>query len=217
MALGSWLDYGRKIEQAGAHALEINLYTVSDDLQATGAQIEAGLLTTVRELRGQLSIPLAVKMSPYFTNVGNMAQRFVEAGANGVIIFNRYPQPEIDLHRLTLAGELALSQPVDMRLPLQWIALLAGRVRASLAASTGIGSAEQTLKCLYAGADAVMLASAVLRDGPGGISRLLDELDAWLDARGVASLDVIRGTMSFARLKNQQAWIRGQYFERLQA
>jgi dihydroorotate dehydrogenase (fumarate) len=215
-APGHWLDYGRKIEQAGAQALEISLYTAPTDPGQSGAEIESSQLSAVRALRGQLSIPLSVKMSPYFTNVGNMAQRFIEAGANGVVIFDRYLQPDIDLQRLTLSIDQALSQPAEMRLSLQWIALLAGKVRASLAASTGAGNAEQALKYLYAGADAIMLASAVLGDDPGCIRRLLDGLGAWLDARGVASLDVIRGAMSFAKLKNQNAWVRGQYFEQRQ-
>jgi dihydroorotate dehydrogenase (fumarate) len=215
-AAGNWLDYGRKIEQAGAHALEVNLYRTPTDLDEAGEAIEAAYLAVVRELRGQLSIPLSVKMSPYFTNVGNMARRFVEAGADGVVIFNRYLQPDIDLNRLTLASSRTLSQPADMRLPLQWVALLAGQVRASLAASTGVGNAQQALGYLYAGADAVMLASAVLRDGPPCLSRLLNELNNWLDARGVASLDVVRGAMSFARLKNRNAWVRSHYLEPFQ-
>ncbi|ETN84076.1 dihydroorotate dehydrogenase 2 domain protein [Necator americanus] len=165
---GGWLDHGRRLQQAGAHALELNLYAVPTDLSESGSEIEM-----------------------------------------------RYP--DIDLHRLTLSSELVLSQPADMRLPLQWIALLAGRVQASLAASTGVGNAEQVIKYLYAGADVVMVTSAVLRDGPGCFSRILRGLDEWLETRGVASLDGIRGAMSFARLKDPGAYTRAQYLAQLQA
>ncbi|MBN3809890.1 MAG: dihydroorotate dehydrogenase-like protein [Paraburkholderia tropica] len=214
---GGWLDHGRQLQQAGAHALELNLFAVPTDLSESGSAIEMRYVRTVQELRGALTIPLSVKMGPYFTNVGNMASRFVEAGAAGLVIFNRFVQPDIDLHRLALSSEPVLSQPVDMRLPLQWIGLLAGRVQASLAASTGVENAEQVIKYLYAGADVVMVTSAVLRDGPGCFSTILRGLDEWLETRGVASLDGIRGAMSFARLKDPGAYTRGQYLAQLQA
>jgi dihydroorotate dehydrogenase (fumarate) len=213
---GGWLDFGKQIEQAGAQALEVNLYAVPTDLFESGAAIEERYVRIVQELRGQLGIALCVKMGPYFTNVGNLAQRFVEAGAAGLVVFNRFVQPDIDLHRLKLASELTLSQAIDMRLPLQWIALLAGRIRASLAASSGVENAEQVIKYLYAGADAVMVTSTVLREGPSCFERLLGGLKAWLEAREVDSLDAIRGAMSFARLKDPAAYTRGQYLDRLQ-
>ncbi|PYE17842.1 dihydroorotate dehydrogenase (fumarate) [Paraburkholderia silvatlantica] len=214
---GGWLDHGRQLQQAGAHALELNLYAVPTDLSESGSEIEMRYVRIVQELHAELTIPLSVKIGPYFTNVGNMARRLAEAGASGLVVFNRFVQPDIDLHRLTLSSELVLSQPADMRLPLQWIALLAGRVQASLAASTGVGNAEQVIKYLYAGADVVMVTSAVLRDGPGCFSRILRGLDEWLETRGVASLDGIRGAMSFARLKDPGAYTRAQYLAQLQA
>jgi dihydroorotate dehydrogenase (fumarate) len=211
-----WADYGRRLQEAGAHALELNLYAVPTDLDESGEQIEGRCLRVVHELRSQLDIPLSIKLSPYFTAVGNMAQRFAEVGANGLVIFNRYLQPDIDLRTLTLSSEPTLSQAADIRLPLQWIALLAGRVPVSLAASTGVVTAEQIVKYLYAGADVVMTTSAVLRDGPECITTLLDGLGEWLDARGVGSPAAIRGAMSFARLKNPDAYARGHYVDMLQ-
>lgn len=211
-----WADYGRALQEAGAHALELNLYSVPTDLDEMGEQIEARCLRVVHALSSQLDIPLSVKLSPYFTAVGNMAQRFAEVGANGLVVFNRYPQPDIDLRTLKLSSELTLSDAADIRLPLQWIALLAGRVPVSLAASTGVETAEQVVKYLYAGADVVMTTSAVLRDGPGCFKALLDGLREWLDARNLATPADIRGAMSFARLKNPHAYARDHYFEMLE-
>jgi dihydroorotate dehydrogenase (fumarate) len=212
-----WEDYGRRLQEAGAHALELNLYSVPTSIDETGGQIEARCVRVVHTLREQLDIPLVVKMSPYFTSVGNMAQRFADVGANGLVIFNRFLQPDIDLRTLALSSELALSHATDIRLPLQWIALLAGRVPVSLAASTGVESAEQVIKYLYAGADVVMTTSAVLRDGPACFTRLLDGLREWLDVRGVSSPARIRGAMSFLRLKDPGAYTRGHYIDTLQA
>jgi dihydroorotate dehydrogenase (fumarate) len=211
-----WEDYGRYLQEAGAHALELNLHSVPTDLGETGEQIEARCVRVVRTLRAQLDIPLAVKMSPYFTSVGNMAQRFAEAGANGLVIFNRFVQSDIDLRTLTLSSQLAASSAADIRLPLQWIALLAGRVPVSLAASTGVETAEQVIKYLYAGADVVMATSAVLRDGPGFFKLLLDGLTEWFDARGVGSPARIRGAMSYGRLRDSRAYTRGHYIDTLQ-
>jgi dihydroorotate dehydrogenase (fumarate) len=208
-----WADYGKQLQEAGAHALELNLYTVPTDLDETGEQIETRCLRVVQELRSQLDIPLSVKLSPYFTSVSNMARRLAEAGANGLVIFNRYPQPDIDLRTLRLSSELALSQASDIRLPLQWIALLAGRVPVSLAASTGVETAGQIVKYLYAGADVVMTTSLVLREGPGCLTTLLDGLHEWLEARGLATPASIRGAMSFARLKHPHAYARNHYFD----
>lgn len=211
-----WEGYGRRLQEAGAHALELNLHSVPTDLQETGEAIEARCVRVVETLRAQLDIPLAIKMSPYFTAVGNMAQRFAEAGANGLVIFNRFVQPDIDLHTLRLSSALALSGAADIRLPLQWIALLAGRVPVSLAASTGVETAEQVIKYLYAGADVVMTTSAVLREGPACVTRLLDGVREWLDARGVGSPARIRGAMSYARLRDPGAYTRGHYIDTLQ-
>lgn len=212
-----WADYGRQLQEAGAYALELNLYAVPTDLRDTGEQIEARCVRVVRELGEGLDIPLSVKLSPYFTSVGNMAQRFAEAGVKGLVVFNRYLQPDIDLRTLSLSSELALSQAADMRLPLQWIALLSGRVPVSLAASTGVETAEQVVKYLYAGADVAMTTSAVLRHGPGYVAVLLDGLRDWLDARGLESPAAIRGAMSFGRLKNPHAYARGHHFDMLRA
>ena len=212
-----WADFGHRLQEAGAHALELNLYSVPTSLDETSDEIETRYVNVVRTLRAQLDIPLAVKMGPYFTAVGNMAQRFADAGANGLVIFNRFVHPDIDLRTLSLSSELPLTSAADIRVPLQWIALLAGRVPVSLAASTGVESAQEVIKYLYAGADVVMTTSAVLRDGPACFTRLLDDLRAWLDARGVGSLARIRGAMSFVRLKNPGAYTRGQYLDTLQS
>lgn len=213
---GDWLDYGRLLEEAGANALELNLYAVPTDLAETGATIEECYVQAVHALRAQLGAPLSVKMGPYFTNAGNMAQRFVETGAAGLTIFSRIVPPDINLQRLTLTTELTLSQVVDMRLSLQWIALLAGRIKASLAASTGVENTEQVIKYLYAGADVVMVTSAILRNGSAYLRHLVDGLGEWLEMRNVASPNAIRGLMSYAKLKNPEAYTRKQYVDQLQ-
>jgi dihydroorotate dehydrogenase (fumarate) len=207
-AAGGWQDDGRLLEQAGASALELNLYAVPADLAQTGTQIEERQVQAVRALCGLVSIPLSVKMGVHWTNPGNMAQRFVQAGAAGLVIFGRLAQPDIDLRRLTLSAQLPLSQATDMRVPLQWVALLAGRVSASLAASTGVEDAAQVVKYLYAGADVVRVKSAIIRNGPPCLGTMVDGLAQWLEARGIASPDVIRGLMSFAKLKDPGAYTR---------
>lgn len=212
---GGWADYGQRLQQAGAQALEVNLYAVPTDLDETGEQIETRCVRVVQTLRAQLDIPLSIKLSPYFTSLGNVARRLAEAGADGLVVFNRYPQPDIDLRTLRLSSEMTLSHAADSRLPLRWIALLSGRVPVSLAASTGVETAAQIVKYLYAGADVVMATSAVLRDGPGCFKTLLDGLRDWLDARGLASPGAIRGAMSYARLKSPHAYARGHDFEAL--
>jgi len=204
---GGWQNDGPLLEEAGASALALNLYAVPTDLAETGAAIEERYVQAVRALCGQLGIPLSVRMAPHFTNPGNMAQRFVQAGAAGLVVFNRPALPDVDLRHLSLSSGLPLSQAVDMREALRWVALLAGRVNASLAASAGVESAEQIIQYLYAGAQVVMVKSAIIRHGPAYLGQIIDGLASWLDARGIASPDVIRGLMSFVKLKDPSAYI----------
>jgi dihydroorotate dehydrogenase (fumarate) len=201
-----WENYGRLLQQAGAHALELNLNVTPYTIEETGESVEQRCVQVVQSLRAQLDIPLAVKISSRFTAPVNMAMRFAQAGANGLVIFNRTLEPEIDLRTLKLKSEIAQTCPVDIRLPLQWIALIAGRVPVSLAASTGVESATEVIKYLYAGADVVMATSAVMREGPQCFTKILKGLREWLDVRGV-SPGRIRGLMSFARLKDPGVYI----------
>ncbi|WP_027349443.1 dihydroorotate dehydrogenase-like protein [Halotalea alkalilenta] len=202
-----WADYAAQIEEAGADGLELNIYYVPVDIGVSGAAIEQRYLDVLASVRREVRIPVVVKMPAYFSSIGNMAQRFVETGANGLVVFNRYLQPDIDLLQMKLSSELELSRPAEMRLSLLWIAVLAGRLDCSLAGSIGVESADQVIKYLLAGADVVMTTSAVMRHGPGHIATLLAGLEAWCEARQVPSLDGLRGVMSRDRLRAHTAGV----------
>lgn len=206
-----WTDYATQMEEAGADALELNIYYVPVDISKTGADIEEQYLHVLKQVRESVKIPIVVKMAPYFSSIGNMAQRFVETGANGLVIFNRYLQPDIDLLHMTTSSELELSQPAEMRLSLLWTAVLSGQVNCSLAGSIGVENVEQVIKYLLAGSDVVMTASAILRHGPGYVKNLVSDLEAWLEARQVSSVDNIRGLMNQKRLHKKGVYERANY------
>jgi len=211
-----WVAYAASLQEAGAAAIELNLYVVPTDLAVTGAEIERRYLDVVRRVRAAVTIPIAVKLSPYFSAVGNMADALAAAGANGLVLFNRFYQPDVDLGRLELAMDLELSRSSELRLPLLWIGVLAGRVPASLAASTGVTSADEVIKYLMVGADVVMTTSALLRHGVGYMSTLLEGLRSWLAARDFESLDAVRGLLSRKRLAQPDMFERANYLKIIQ-
>jgi dihydroorotate dehydrogenase (fumarate) len=211
-----WIENARLIEQAGAKGLELNIYFIAADTSVSGADVERRYLDILRAVRASVTIPLAVKLSPYFSSFGHMALAMQEAGADALVLFNRFYQPDIDLAALQVLTDLRLSDPSEIRLPLLWLAALHGRIRASLAASTGVETADQVIKYLLAGADAVMTTSALLRHGPGQMAVLLAELRKWLEARDFASLAPIRGAMSQSNLRDPQAFERANYVKILQ-
>ena len=215
-SLSGWTRYAALLEEAGADALELNIYFVPVDIEEPGTAVEQRYLDVLGAVRQTVKIPVAVKMPPYFSSVGHMPRRLVEAGADGLVLFNRYLQPDINLTRMELSSELVLSSPGEMRLPLMWTALLAGRIEASLAASTGVENVDQVLKYLLAGADTVMLAAAILRHGPTYVRTLLEDLEAWLESRRLESLAQIRGNMSWSRLKKHDNYIRANYLHLLE-
>jgi len=206
-----WISYARAIEEAGASALELNVHFVPADLDLTGAAVEQRYVDIVRHVRAMVSIPIAVKLGPYFSAVGHMARSLAEAGADGLVLFNRFYQPDIDLARLALAPDLGLSAPHDVRLPLLWLALLSGRVPASLAASSGVATADEVVKYLLVGADVVMTTSALLRHGVGYMGELRAGLEAWLAARRFGSVAQVRGLMSQRNLHDASAFERANY------
>jgi dihydroorotate dehydrogenase (fumarate) len=211
-----WISYARLIEEAGACGLELNIYFIPADLSLTGAAIEQRYLDIVRSVRTMVSIPVAVKLSPYFSAVGNMALALEKAGADALVLFNRFYQPDIDLARLAVLPDLNLSQPNEIRLPLLWLAILSGRIKASLAATTGVTTAGEVVKYLLVGADVVMTTSALLRHGVDHMAVLLAGLESWLDAREFASLDDMRGIMNQQKLRDPQAFERANYIRILQ-
>jgi dihydroorotate dehydrogenase (fumarate) len=209
--LGGWLSYARQITEAGADALELNIYKIPTGTKVTGATVEEGYIDVVRTVRAATKIPLAVKLSPYFSNFANMAARFDELGVDGLVLFNRFYQPDIDLEKMEVAPNLTLSTPADMRLPLHWIGILYGKIRASLAATSGIYQAHDLIKLAMSGADVTMLCSALMRHGIEHIQRIEMEAAAWLQAHGYNSLSQIKGIMSQKNCPDPSAFERSQY------
>jgi dihydroorotate dehydrogenase (fumarate) len=211
-----WIAYAKQIEEAGAKGLELNVYFIPTDLSLSGREVEQRYLDILRTVRAAIAIPVAMKLGPYFSAVGHMAKELDRAGADALVLFNRFYQPDIDLVQLRLLNDLQLSECNEIRLPLLWIAVLAGRVGASLAASTGVESAEQVLKYLLVGADVVMTTSALLRHGVGYVESLRAGLESWLSAREIQSVDEIRGMLSQRRVRRPETFERGNYIKILQ-
>ncbi len=211
-----WTGYARGLQEAGADAIELNVYFIPADPAMTGREVEQRYLDILAAVKASVAIPVAVKIGPYFSAMGAMARALADAGADALVLFNRFYQPDIDIATLRLSMELELSTPAEMRLPLLWIAILAGRVRASLAASTGVESADDVFKYLLAGADTVMTTSSLLRHGAEHMGTLLDGLSALLAAREIDSLRNIRGRMSQRNLKDPTAFERANYVHMLQ-
>jgi len=210
-----WAEFARELEQAGADAIELNLYRVPADPAITGAEVERGYCDIVRAVRSVVTLPLAVKIGPWFSSPGNMVLRLVEAGANGVVLFNRFYEPDIDLATLEPTPDLHLSTEQEIRLPLMWISLLAGQVRASIAATSGVTGYAEVVKYLLAGADAVMTTSSLLRHGPRHLQRIVAGVEEWVSARGFVSLADMRGRLAASRLPDPAALVRSQYVRML--
>jgi dihydroorotate dehydrogenase (fumarate) len=209
--LGGWITYARQIAEAGADALELNIYKIPARTTVAGAIIEEGYIDVVRTVRAATKIPLAVKLSPYFSNFANMAASFDELGVDGLVLFNRFYQPDIDLEKMEVAPNLTLSTPADMRLPLHWIGILCGKIRASLAATSGIYQAQDVIKLVMAGADVTMLCSALMRHGITHIQRIEMDLIAWLEQHQHKSLRELKGIMSQQNCPDPSAFERAQY------
>jgi dihydroorotate dehydrogenase (fumarate) len=209
--LGGWLSYARRITEAGADALELNIYKVPTQTEVTGSTIENIYVDTVRSVRAATKIPLAVKLSPYFSSFANMAASLDALDVDGLVLFNRFYQPDIDLEKMEVAPNLTLSTPADMRLPLHWIGILYGKIRASLAATRGIYQAHDVIKLVMAGADVTMLCSALMRYGITHIQRIEMDLVAWLEQHQHNSLRELKGVMSQQNCPDSSAFERAQY------
>lgn len=211
-----WIDFARDIEAAGASAIELNVFFIPSDPGEDGRAVEARYLDVVRNVADAVQIPVAVKTGPYFSAPAHMAGQMVAAGAKGLVLFNRFYQPDIDPSRLAVETSLELSQPWEARLPLLWIGVLAGRIEGSLAATTGVERPEDVVKYLLAGADVVMTTSALLRHGPEHMRVLVEGLGEWLEARGLEGPEAIRGRLSHARIDDPTAYERANYIKVLQ-
>ncbi len=214
-SVSGWLSYAKKMEDAGADALELNIYIVPSDPNATGEQVEERYLNLIRTCRESVSIPVAVKIGPYFSSVANMVGKISGAGANGVILFNRYLMPDIDLESLTVTPALKLSDPSELRLPLRWIALLRGKVPISLALSSGVHSASDAVKAILTGADVAMTTSALLRHGPEYLATLIDGFSNWLEEHEYISVEQAKGSLSEEAAPDPEAFSRANYMKAL--
>jgi dihydroorotate dehydrogenase (fumarate) len=212
---GGWVRYAARLEQAGADALELNIYYVSSRPGQSGSEVEWHYLDVVRSVRQAIGIPLVVKLSPYFSSLVNLAGQLVEAGANGLVLFNRFYQPDLDIEAMEVLPALELSTSVELRLPLRWIAILHRRFGVSLAASTGVHTATDVLKVLLAGADVAMMTSALLRNGPDHLRPLEVQVRDWMDGHGYEALDQFRGRLSQRSIPNPAAFERANYLKTL--
>jgi dihydroorotate dehydrogenase (fumarate) len=211
VGVGNWARHARLLEEAGADAVELNVYFVPTDPLATAFQVEQRYLDLVAAVREALTVPLAVKLGPYFSSLPNLARRLVEVGANGLVLFNRFLQPDIALETLRIHPRLALSTSAELRLPLRWIAILRPQLPISLAASTGVQTSKDVLKLLLVGADVIMTTSALLRNGPAYLRTLLDGLPGWLEERGFGSLEQVKGILSLRNCPDPAACERANY------
>lgn len=211
-----WTDYARDLQQAGADAIELNIYFIPADLALSGRDAEQRYLDILHAVKAAVTIPVAVKIGPHFSAIGAMARALADAGADALVLFNRFYQPDIDIAKLSLSMDLALSTKAEIRLPLLWIAILFERIAVSLAATTGVETADEVFKYLLAGADTVMTTSALLRHGPSHMKTLLDGLTDLLAARGVGAVSEVRGRMSRKRMKNPETFERANYVHVLQ-
>lgn len=212
---GGWLRYAKLIQDAGADALELNIYLIAADMSMSGQQVEDQYLELVSAVKGSIDIPLAVKVGPYFSSPGHMAKRLSEAGADGLVIFNRFLQPDIHLDDLKISPRLVLSTPYELLLPLRWIAILHGRVDASLALTSGIHGPDELLKAVLAGADVGMVASALYGKGIGRIGEILSGAQKWLDENDYESVEQAKGSMSQENCPEPAAFERGNYMKAL--
>ena len=212
---GGWTEYTRMLADAGADAIELNLYQVAADPQRSGRDLETETLDGVGAVVAACDVPVAVKLSPYWSALGNLAPRFVEAGAAGLVLFNRFYQPDIDLDTLSVGPRLVLSNSEELRLPLRWMAILHGRVDASLAATTGIHEPIDVVKALLAGANVTMTTSALLHHGADHVTTLVDGLRTWMGDRGYASVHQMTGSVSQRSVADPAAFERANYIETL--
>jgi dihydroorotate dehydrogenase (fumarate) len=213
---GGWLHYARLIEQAGADGLELNLYELATDLDEPGHAIEQRGLNIVRAVREAVTLPLAVKLSPFYSSIAHFTQQLDSLGVNAVVLFNRFYQPDIDINALEVL-RVNLSEPTELLLRLRWIAVLSGRIKASLGASGGVHAAVDVIKAVMAGAHGVQMVSALLRHGPQYLATVRTDLARWLEEHEYESLEQMQGSMSLARCADPAAYERANYMKILQS
>lgn len=217
VSTGGWIDTAKKIEQAGADALELNVYYIPADVSLSSQDLEQAYVDLVKDVRAQINIPLAVKLSPFFTALPHLASRLVSAGANGLVLFNRFIQPDLDIETLEVTPNLVLSNSNELRLPLRWTAILYGRVQADLAVTSGVHTAQDVLKSMMAGANVTMLASVLLKNGTKHVGEILTDMQAWMETFEYQSVQQMRGSMSQRSVAEPAAYERANYMKALQS
>ncbi|MFA6135339.1 MAG: dihydroorotate dehydrogenase-like protein [Phycisphaerae bacterium] len=214
---GGWISYARKMQEAGADGLELNPYYVATDPRLTGGQVEEMYVSVLQAVKKSVTIPVAIKLSPYFSSMAAMANRLDATGADALVLFNRFYQPDIDVERLEVVPRLSLSTPFEMRLPLRWIAILSGKLNASLAATTGIASGQDVVRMIMAGADVTMMCSALLANGIGHLAKVRAEMVEIMQAKEYDSVAQMRGILSQKNCPQPAAFERANYMKTLQS
>ena len=212
-SIGGWTDYAKKMEQAGADALELNIYLLPTDISKTGSEIEKTYIEIVKAVKSTVKIPIAVKMHPFFSSTSYMAAELSKAGADGLVMFNRFYQPDIDLETLEVVPNVILSTPMAMRLPLRWIAMMYGKINADLAATSGIYTAEDVIKMVMAGAKVTQMLSSLLKFGIGHIADITTNLNAWMEEKEYSSIEQMRGSMSYMNVDDPSKFERANYMK----
>jgi dihydroorotate dehydrogenase (fumarate) len=213
VSTGGWIEYARKIQDAGADGLELNLYYLPTDPELSCGQLEDNYVKLVSTIRSSVTIPMAVKLAPFFTALPNFARRLVDAGVNGLVLFNRFYQPDLDLETLDVVPNLVLSDSDDLRLPLRWIAILFGKVQTDLALTSGVHTSQDALKAIMAGANVAMTTSAVLKRGPQAIAQILAGMEEWMVDHEYVSVQQMRGSMSQGAVADPAAFERANYMK----
>jgi dihydroorotate dehydrogenase (fumarate) len=210
---GGWVNYAKKIEAAGADALELNVYSLANDPDLTSAELEDQHVALVSDVRGQVRIPLAVKLSPFYTALPNFARRLVDAGADALVLFNRFYQPDFDLEMLEVVPNLVLSNSHELRLPLRWVAILYGKIKADFALTSGVHTADDVVKSVMAGASVAMTTSELLQNGVGQVAKILDGVRLWMEEHEYVSVEQMKGSMSQGAVAEPAAFERANYMK----
>ena len=217
ISIGGWIDYAHKMETAGADGLELNVYYLPTDLKRTSESVENLYVEILKAVKGKVHIPVSMKLSPYFSSLPAFAKRLVDNGVDALALFNRFYQPDIDLENLEIEPSVILSSSDELRLPLRWIAVLSASLNVNLGATTGVHTAEDAIKLLLAGADATMMCSALLKNGPGHITQVLNDMIAWLDEHEYESVEQLKGSMNYRNIADPEALMRANYMKVLNA
>jgi dihydroorotate dehydrogenase (fumarate) len=213
--IGGWTDFAKQMQEAGADGIELNIYNIPTNMNMTGAEVENSYIEILKAVKSAVSIPVALKLSPFFSNFANMAKRFDDAGADALVLFNRFYQPDINLDELEVQPHIILSNPTDLRLPMRWIAILKGRILADLAATRGIHYGEDVIKMLLVGANVTMLCSTLLRYGIDHIKDIQEEVIEWMEEREYESVLQLQGSMSQMNVADPSSFERAQYMRAL--